>query len=385
MTNFAYVLMAAVSVLVLGGLIAGVSDVPGVNVAGEDTDGEALYSEDIGVIGNISYSSRAIDLGDVTVEHGSPNVTVAEDSGVTVSASTFEQPQTKLYSFESRSPEALYVTFSTAATGDGGQLRFVLNGHTEKTVSPAAGTTSTVTLTNLSAGSNTLLLRASDPGYRFWQTTRYELEDVSLTVNDDTATKTLLPFRVYDYEVQNFDVGTLTFDVTDSTRTAPLTARINNYTVYDGRPNQRVLPYEREFTATRTGLSAGENVLTFQTRPGASYSLSNVQIDIRAYDTTNSRLITETVQVPRVRYELMAETDGGKITFDVEQANVQKPMTISFGDAEFTLTPDGGEQALYFDKSDISSGQNELRIQTSGNYELRNFRIRLGEFEPDQD
>lgn len=382
MTNFAYVLMAAVAVLVVGGVIAGVSDAPGINVQGDDTDEGAVYSEDIGVIGNISYSSRTIDLGDVDVEYSSPNRTVATQDSVTVSASTFEDPQTKLFRFSSPSPETLYVTFSVSSTGDSGELELVLNGQTAATVSPEAGTTRTVALDNLTAGDNTLLLRATSPGYAFWRSSRFDLQDVELTVTDDAASKVVLPFRVYDYEVQNFDVGTLRFTVGETVRQSALVAKVNDYTVYEGRPNQRVLPYEREFSATRTSLSAGENVLTFQTQPGSNYALSNVQLELSAYDTTQRRVVTETVSVPRVDYELMAEQDGGRITFTVEKVNVQKPMTITFGDAEFELTPGGGEQTLYFDKSAISSGENQLEISTTGNYEIQNFKIELGSFSP---
>jgi len=382
MTNFAYVLMAAVAVLVVGGVIAGVSDAPDINLQGTDTAEDAVYSEDIGVIGNISYSSRTVDLGDVDVEHSSPNTTVATADSVTVSASTFEDPQTKLFRFASRSPETLYITFSVSSMGDSGELEFVLNGQTAATVSPEAGTTRTVALENLTAGDNTLLLRATSPGYAFWRSSRFDLQDVELTVTDDTATKAVLPFRVYDYEVQNFDVGTIRFNVEEAVRQDALVAQINGYTVYDGRPSQRVLPYDREFSATKTSLSAGENVLTFQTQPGSNYALSNVQLELSAYDTTSRRVITETVSVPRVDHELMADQDGGRITFDVETVNVQKPMTITFGDAEFDLTPSGGEQTLYFDKEGISRGDNELEISTTGNYEIQNFRIELGEFSP---
>lgn len=382
MTNFAYVLMAAVAVLVVGGVIAGVSDAPGINIQGDDTDGDAVYSEDIGVIGNISYSSRTIDLGDVDVEYSSPNTTVDTADSVTVSSSTFEDPQTELFRFESRSPETLYVTFSVPSVGDSGELEFVLNGQTATTISPEAGTTRTVALDNLTAGENTLLLRATSPGYAFWRSSRFELQDMELTVTDDAATKEVLPFRVYDYEVQNFDVGTLRFNVEDSVRRNTLDAQINGYTVYQGRPSQRVLTYDREFSATRTSLTAGENVLTFQTQSGSNYALSSVQLELRAYDTTDRRVVTETVSVPRVDYELMTEEDGGRISFDVEQVNVQKPMTITFGDASFDLTPSGGEQTLYFDRDDIDSGENELEISTTGNYEIQNFRIELGEFSP---
>ncbi len=378
MSNFTYVLMAGVALFVVGGMIAGMSDGPAVEVENGDGDGsDALFHADLGVIGDINSTSRTIRIGDTSVEYRSPNTTVEELDEVRISKGAFSEAQTELIRFEAREPVNARLSFAVAGARTAGEFAVIVNGDRQHSMTLEAGREYDLELTNLSEGSNTVLLTAEGPGLRLWTSTEYTLQDLSLTVTDDAVRRNLNTFRLYEYEVDGFDTGTITFAVDESpTRTAPLNIDINGNEVYEGSPVMRNLPYESSFQAATHGLRPGENTLSFYTEPGAAYELSNVVMDIQFYANTRQRTVTESFDIGEVAYRLMDEEDGGVISFNIERIGVSGDITISLPNDEFTVTPEtGGEQTITFDRSAINKGSNEISITTSGTYEITDFTV----------
>ncbi|MDY6770591.1 MAG: hypothetical protein SV186_01390 [Candidatus Nanohaloarchaea archaeon] len=380
MSNFAYVVMAGAALFVVGGIIAGTSDMPGINVEGDDsTPDGALLKTDLGVIGNINSSSRTISFGTKDIEYQSPNKTVQGYDRLVVSKGMFSSANSTLVQFTARQPDALFLTFTVAGARPIGDLVVKLNGETVRTLKPDAGERRTIKLTNISKGTNTVLLTAKGPGYQFWTSTRYEMRDVTFTLKDDAVRKNLDTFRLYNYEVEGFDTGTVRFFVNEDVRaTAPLKVDINGETIWTGTPIKRNLPYTVSFASATTGLHPGENTISFYSQPGAQYTLSNVQMDVQYLATTNTQTVQKTFNIPLVKYQLFGKQDG-KIAFDIERIGVRAPITIKLPHKTFTVTPDtGGTKTLTFSKSAVNQGQNTVTITTSGNYEIGNFTISVG-------
>lgn len=382
MSNFAYVLMAATALFVVGGLIAGVSDTPSLQTVDSDEASEkgVLFSKDFGNIGNVSFSSRTLPDGlpwQIDVEYTSPNKSVASYNQLEMSRGAFSDEESELVNFEAQEPKALYVEFAVEEARPYGEMLFILNGHTERRLTPTVGKSYSVKLTNFSAGKNTLLLATEGPGYRFWSSTMYQLRDVRVFVKDEAVRKHTQSFRIFEYELDNFDQGTVQFKVENTKATAPLRVEINENLVWEGSPIPRASPYERTFSKAEHELRPGENTISFYSEPGAEYDITDAILTLDYYSTIYQRTVEEDFEVSQVKYQLFRGDRKGRISFNVDSIGVNRPITLELNNRTYEFTPEGGQNVLEFAKEDIRPGTNTVRITTSGSYEISDFRVQI--------
>lgn len=379
-SEFVYVLVAGVAILVVGGVLAGVADDGGFGVGTTDdtAEGRPLLSFSPGTIGSIDATSRTIQVGDVTVAAGSPNVTAVTRDELTASANVLGSSPATL-TFEAGSPRKAYISFVPAKAAAPDNLVVTVNGDPVEIPDFQVGEPVTVTVGDLQSGRNSIVVRAEDPGMAFWRTPSYTLQDVKVVVEDASKTGVVKPFRAYSYEVRGFDRGEIRFSVTeDVVRQHPLRILINGNTVFNRAPVKRALPYTTEFFANTTGLTAGENVLAVRTSGDSRYRLDNLQMTLYFFAGTQRRTVQNEFQIPPSTYRDMGE-ESGRITIDVDSATLQRPVTLELGNATFTRTLNTGENVIRFGKEDVTKGTNTLRISTDGSYRIPAVSVTVAE------
>ncbi len=374
MNNFGYVLLIGVAIFIVGGILAGVdtgSDSTPIN----DTDEDAFFNKDIGFIGDLNVDSRtAFQRNDLVIEHRSPNTTVESFDEFTIKKGAFAGEESQLVRVDARQPEAIYVEFTVADASPSAPLRFIVNGHEEASITPQKGKSYTVKIENVTEGRNNLLLETDNPGARFWSSTSYTLQDVDVILKDRAVEKNTQSFRVYPYEIDGFDTGQISYLINeDVVSTAPMRIDINGQNIETRRPVAQPSPYEISFSKAGTNLRPGENTISFYTEPGASYTLSNVNLEIQHFTSTQRGTITEKFDIPTTDYQFIG--DDGIIRFRVRQIGVREPVTMTLNERTYEFTPESGINTLQFSKDDVNSGQNTLQISTSGSYEITGLTV----------
>lgn len=381
MSNFVYVMAAGVALFVLGGVIAGVTDVPSVDgTEPGETEDEALHTTEIGVIGTMEQDFRVKSFGAVNVSYRSPTKTVDQRDELQLSRGAFDAGDSEFISFEAQQPENMTVSFSVAQARRYGDLVLTLNGNEERTVQPEPGRSHEVTFSNVTKGTNNLLIELEGPGYRFWSSTMYDLRDFEVTVEDMAVQRNTKTFRVYEYEWDGFDTGEVRFNVESATREHPLQIDINGNQIYEASPIDRALTEDTSFTREGTGLSPGENTISFYTQPGAQYQLDSAELEIQFFGSPAQRTVTKEFQLPQNEYRRLGE-EQGRLSFDVERIGLEREVTVELNDRSYTLTPDSGTNHLYFGRDNVSAGANEISFTTDGNYEISELRVDVGAYE----
>lgn len=375
MSNFLYVIGAAAAIFVLGGILAGFAAQTG--PAGGQGQGNFIFMERIGVVGTTQPTTRGIDLGSVTVEAQSPNETVAERDSITVSSGTFDQ-SSEVIEFEASSPRRVYISFVPTESSDPSRLRVEMNGNALPVPSYETGERVTISTSNVKRGNNVIKIGGTDPGAAFWNSNQYTLQNVDVILDDLQHTRIIKPFTVNGYEIQGFDHGEVRFTVSeDVDRSSPLHIRLNGNTVYEGTPIKRALPYRFSFYANTSGVTVGENTLSFSTSGNARYPLSNIRMNIFYYASDRVYTKTRTFTLSQSQYDRLKGGSEGRFRYVVNTILLDRPLEIRLPNRTITETPQPGENVVTFDADDVHPGKNEFGLATDGSYQISNVTISL--------
>ncbi len=365
-SEFVYVLAAGLTVLVVGGVLAGFADSSVSQGDGVDADADApVMSASLGTIGTIEATSRTVQFGDVTVQARSRTSEVASRDTVTVGSNVFGASTERL-TFEAEQDGKAHIAFTPSSATSPENLVVTVNG--ERVQVPDFTTGEEVTITvSIPAGENTVAFSAERPGSRVWRTPSYTREGVAVDV---TAPRLVRPFRAYDYEIRGFDRGELRFSLTeDVIRDEPLEIQMNGNTVFSQTPVKRALPYTTTFFSNTTGLSAGENVLSISTGGRSSYPLDNLQVTLYFFAGTQQRTVVKEFDLRPAEYRKLG-ADNGRLTLTVDRVTLRRPVTVQLPNATFTRTLDAGENTFTFGQQAVTEGPNQVTVATDGSYRI---------------
>lgn len=387
--NFGIVLIIGIVIFIVLGVLAGLSDSYSVGGGSDGTEDEGnLFEKNVGWMGNISTTSRSVlGLSDIDVDPGAPNKTLESFEQFTVKNSIFWGDNSFTTTFEAQKPRSLYVKFTVADADragrtifgfNAGRMIFGLNGNIEKKRGFRPGKTYTVKLSNVSKGQNTLLIAAENPGIMFLDTTFYDMRDAELILNDKAFSKNLNTFRLFPYEVKGFDQGEITFSVNeDVTAQTPLRVDINGNRIVNRRAVKRATPYSEKFSSVEADLRRGENTISFYTRPGSRYKLSNVNVDVDYYATTTRETVRGTFEVSDFDYTFTDSDAEGTITVNVEEIGLEKPMKLTLNNRTYQFSPQNGKNTFSFKGSDLVEGKNTVTLRTTGSYRISDLSVKL--------
>ncbi|MDY6769190.1 MAG: hypothetical protein SVW02_03740 [Candidatus Nanohaloarchaea archaeon] len=372
-SEFVYVLVAGIAVLVIGGVLAGVTDQTATDQGA--TVSRPILSTELGTIGTIEATSRTVEFGDTTVEARTRQSEVASRDTVTVGSNVLGA-SSETVQFEARQGDKLHLSFTPTTSTAKENLIVKVNGERVAVPSYTSGEEVTIKTSDLEEGTNTITFSAEKPGAAFWKAPSYTLEDVTVSV---TSPRVIKPFRAFEYEVRGFDRGELRFSITeDVVRDEPLAIKLNGNTVFEQTPVKRALPYTTTFFANTSGLTAGENVLSLSTSGRSSYTLDNLQVTLYFFAGTQRRTVTKDFQITPAEYRKLG-SDNGRLTLTVDSVTLQRPVTIELPNATFTRTLNAGNNTFEFGGGDVNRGANTLKISTDGSYRVSELSVSVAD------
>lgn len=379
MSNFMYVVIGAVVILVAGGILAGFS--PQAPANGGEVGDEPVFFEQIGTIGSledVGSTSRIVDLGSFVVEETSPNATAYTQQEIRVRNDVFATRGATV-EFDAFNPQKAYFTFIPTTNTNPDNLIVTVNGEELPVPDYASGRRATIPIPQdyLQRGSNVIRLEVEDPGLAFWRSPNFVFENVEVVLNDLQNDRVIKPFPLYQYERNGFIRGELSFFVADDTvRDRPLDIRMNGNPVATRLPIKQAAPYRIPFFANTSGMRIGENVLSFRTAGNSYYPLSNVRVRLEYAAGDQARTVLRDFTVSPADYRALGKDRWqGRLSFNVEQIFLERPLTIEFTDHTWTFTPTPGENVRTFDQKHVQEGDNTLRLTTDGSYRITDFNV----------
>ncbi len=382
MSQFAYVVIGAVAILVAGGILAGFApQAPGADRP--SGDGTSLFFEQIGTVGALDEaepSSRDILMDGFTVEETSPNSTAFQQDEIRV-RNTVLNEDTATITFDAFRPQKAYLRFISTRATDPDNLVLTVNGETVPVPDFTHDTRATIPIEDdhLNPGENVIRLTVKEPGWAFWRRPAFVFEDVQVVLTDLQNREVVRPFEAFDYESQGFAHGELHFTVQDETiRDEPLDITLNGNPVATRLPVKRAEPYTIRFFANTTGLRHGENVLSFRTSGDSHYPLSNVRLSLMYHAQTEEHTVVRDIDITENQYDTLgSDAWEGRISFNVARIFVERPLTLAFGERSTTFTPVPGENTRTFNQEHVEPGANQLTLSTDGAYRLQDFNVSL--------
>lgn len=129
---------------------------------------------------------------------------------------------------------------------------------------------------------NTVEIKAGNPGFFFWGNTVYKLRSVKFSIDFRGTLSKEFEFSMQQNEIDNFDHFQLTYTVKDSSVTLPpLFVAINNQTIFSSVPDKKF--FNRNFVTDTSGRKLqlfGENKILFEFREEAFYDISNAVLTV---------------------------------------------------------------------------------------------------------
>lgn len=382
MSEFLYVTIAAMGILVAGGILGGfgMTGPAGGGVAAS----EPLFFENLGRIGaasDVEPTSRTVNLGSFTVEETSPNKTVTEENSVTVKNSGIGGESSTTLEFEASNPRTAYLSFIPTSAANADNLIVLVNGERVPVDNLAMDRRNTLRIDkkHLRRGSNVVRLEVADPGLAVWRSPSFTLEKLRIVLDDLQHDGVVKPFSTTDSIIQGFHRGKIKFFVTQNVlQDRPLRIRLNGNTIATRTPFKQSAPYTVSFFANTTGLRVGENVLTFSTGGNSQYPLQNAELQLYYWDTEKERTTIREFTVSPGTYKALGKDKwAGQIRFYVGDQRLPRPLSIRLPNRSYMFRPEPEWNTLQFDQPDIKKGTNKIQLATAGSYKIENFNVSL--------
>jgi len=374
MEDFVWVLMAGLVLFLLAGALS--FPFPQLRWLSGNRKNVTIYSEDIGPIGKIQKSYRDINIGQASAGVTKGQSTVKDYQQIEVSNGLLSKNFVE-EEFYANSPEAATLSFRVGQTNLYGKLWVKVNGNKVFEAMAGQNTEPEVKLEGLQTGKNKVTIGVAGSPAKFWASSLYQLHDVKLQLTDYRHKSFQQSFEINEYETTGFSSGKLNFKVEQALRKEALRIGINGHNVYSGRPMKRPMLYTVDFYANNTALSVGENQLTVTTGEDSYYELDNFGIRIYYYGNPEEKTIVRQFTIDKQAYQKLAKDDyQGFISFDTD-THLRGDLNLKLPLRTFSLRPKTGGNHLYFDSEDVKQGSNQLKLRTSGRFDLQNLKIKV--------
>ncbi|VVB60807.1 Uncharacterised protein [uncultured archaeon] len=376
MSDFIKVLAAGVALIIVALLISQTSIFRG-EVASSNV---TIFSQSIvGQIGSLQETFRRIPLG--SFEAGQ---TLGEEVAKNISEATIQNgvfsEHSESFPFAGNGAIKAYMTFDVADTNAYGNLQLYFNGREIYNNVTQPGTYR-VEMTQ-PAASNTLEIKTTSSGAKFWAPTTYILRNIKLVVERYGNQEYVIPFTVFDYEAIGWSTGRLLFGIDDAIIAGDLLANVNGQEVYRDRPISRSMVYQTDFTKEKAQIHAGENTIRFRTEKDGKYSISNAELLLFFFTGTQSVEKKMGFNVDEGQLLLYKEQNStGQITFDADNIYLDRGITVELNNKPFELSnivkKEEGTTSINFSVDDLRAGKNTINFKTRGSYSISDVNVMI--------
>jgi len=257
-----------------------------------------IYVETLGFQKKISLSvnvstrtegkTKSIDFGDFTVGYIVGEETVQERFNLKVEKGYFSEfsPSFAAILSEEKLPMVVggYIQIVVDQTNGLGNLIVEFNDNITFDKKAGVGEIIIPISKDLIKKSNSIILRASNPGFVFWSSSLYTIASVKFVVEYNGTIFREFNFSLEELEAMNFKEGKLSFfiskyDVGIPQKLGSLIIKINDEIIYDGIPPS----YFIKRFGDEVKMKEGINTISFSTEKGVSYLLEDVTLTLTQY------------------------------------------------------------------------------------------------------
>lgn len=335
---------------------------------------DVFYTSSVGTVGDSKGTFRHITIGSARVGLSKGQSPAAEvDGPVTVARGVLTAEDYVISVPESALKESGVLGFRVESTNGLGTLIAWVNGAAVWSGNPKAGESIETKFVAKAGTANEVRFSVTSSGFRLWSPSLYELGKILIRESERVQMRQSFEFEVSEAEVDDWSIGRVVFQIVDSSSQsagAPdLIVKVNNATIFAGKPAKGSLPVIVDFGKAATAIRAGNNTLSFEIAGEGRYDIEGTEVII--FSNAEGR------REPSFRFELTQdEVNGlregalnGVVTFKVISPGT---LSVSVG------TASGGEKVLLRDMSEnvgtvdlpfgwqqVTSGTNTLSFNAS--------------------
>jgi hypothetical protein len=128
-------------------------------------------------------------------------------------------------------------------------------------------------------GTNTAVVKAGSPGWKFWANNYYDIESAKFGIDYEGISFKDFSLTLDSKDLEDFTLGRISFRVRnyDINKLNDMIIKINGYTAFKGVPS---LTYFSTTFGSEIPLHAGSNTISFSVEREASYDLTDVTLTI---------------------------------------------------------------------------------------------------------
>ncbi len=337
---------------------------------------DVFYTSSVGTVGDSKGTFRHITIGSARIGLFKEESPAAEvDGPVTVARGILTAEDYVISIPKGKVKGESVLDFEVLSTNGYGKLMVWVNGALAWSGMPDAG--EKIELRFKAGAENTdVKFSATSSGLRFWLPSAYEIEKLRVREDVDVRMRQNFEFDVTVAEVDDWSIGRVVFQITDASppiSVPNLVIKVNNATIFAGKPASGNLPVQVDFGKASTAIRDGNNTLSFEVAGEGQYDIAGIEVIIFSN--------VEGWREPSVRFDItQEEIDGlregalsGAVTFKVLSPGT---LSVSVRDAsgnkngEKVLLRDTwtdiGTVDLPFDWQEVTPGANNLLFNVSG-------------------
>lgn len=345
---------------------------------GEAPDEMTLYERSHIQAGEAQQDFRNINFGDISVGKTRGDIQVFRDRDMELT-DRFTGGWRLALDYEATEPQGGEIKFDVLGREGDGTINIYVNNQKIFEEYMIGGSTQEVEIPEraLRNGENQIEMRAERDGIiGLLNSVRYTLEDVEITVNDRKFHDHRNSFRLFGYELEEFDTSELTFTLpTGNIQDQPLKVDINNNQVY----NQQRVRGDEEITITpeNANLQPGHNNIRFYTERDAEYHLENTQLTVRHIGVVSPETVELNFQLNQTQLDYKDRSDTKtRLQFNYQPlVSGRDELQLNLNNNQTTYTPQTGRNTIEVNPNNLQR-DNKLTIDSEGAYTLNNLRIR---------
>ncbi|MFH0889762.1 MAG: hypothetical protein V1836_01290 [Candidatus Aenigmatarchaeota archaeon] len=265
------------------------------------------------------------------------------------------------------------VSLEITSTNNYGNLAVSWNGKEYYNDKPAAGKIDVNIPKEAIKESNTLIVKSTGPGARFWASSFYALQNVHFDII--TKSKRSLFFDVFPEELPTWSAGVLNFRRADySSADGTLKASINGKAIYGRFPKQT-----DSIEIGPSDIRSGKNVITLES--DSTFSLSNVFLNVFLWRNRTPGVSTSFKLNGDDLFLLNSSKFSGVVEINV--GSVLKPAAIevrfnsSRGIKSIFITELKDTIDAEFGADQVNEGNNTMTLLSDGSMEIKSVDIFL--------
>lgn len=256
------------------------------NIIVRSTGGEKIVSVLVEVSTMKKIASRSISLGDFTVSYTAGTRVLDSKEATFVSKGYFSEKVISLFGLVSDEElptlTGASIQIIVSETNSLGNLIVIFNGQEVFNERVGIGEVLVPVNVNLIKKSNSIVIKAGNPGFVFWANTVYKFSIVKFTISFKGAFSKEIQFALSESEISNFDHFQLSYRVKDYSVSLPkLTIKINQQTIFREKPDLTI--FNRNFEKDMVGYAlilSKNNTISFSFEEEAFYDIADVVLTV---------------------------------------------------------------------------------------------------------